>query len=262
MIRPAQRAMIAGVALAFALLSIGCGGSSSDGDAAAHESSPVVIFAAASTTDAVERLADRYHQTTGRTVLTSFASSSTLARHIEEGATAHLFLSANIEWMDYLAERHLLAANSRSDLLSNRLVLVVRKGAEARSLTKGNLPESLAVGEPSHVPAGRYAMEAIRALDLEEGLEDRLIPALDVRAALRLVEMGEADAGIVYASDAQSSGRVEIVEEIDESLHTPVRYQVALIGRPTPAARELLAFLRSDDAAAIFRELGLTVIRE
>lgn len=257
-----QRAMIMGVMLALAVTLIGCGGSTSNDDAASRESAPIVIFAAASTTDAVERLADRYHQTTGRTVLTSFASSSTLARHIEEGATAHLYLSANIEWMDYLAERNLLAVNTRGDLLSNRLVLVVRKGAKARSLTKDNLPETLAVGEPSHVPAGRYAMEAIRQLNLEEALKDRLIPALDVRAALRLVEMGEAEAGIVYASDAQSSGRVEIVEEIDESLHTPVRYQVALIGRRNSAAREFLEFLRSDDAAAIFRDVGLTVIRE
>ncbi len=237
-----------------------CSGSPSP--STANQERTPTIFAAASTTDAINQVLEAYQRQTGEDVLANFAASSILARQIADGASADLFLSANREWMDYLEERSLLRPDTRSDLLSNRLVLVVPKGAPSRTLNLTNLPASLAVGDPAHVPAGRYAMEALHSLGLDELMQPRLVPTLDVRAALRLVEMGEVEAGIVYASDAGTSDAVDIAEEIDESLHSPVRYQVALTHDAARSAEALLEFLRSDEAAVIFRESGLSVIRE
>ncbi len=235
----------------------------------------VTIFAAASTKDAVEDLADRYMAAGGDRVRTVFAASSTLAKQIVQGAPADIFLSASPAWMGYLAERDALEPASRVDLLGNRLVLIVPRGGNEAGDDLGDLSAArladllrarqlgdrpLAIADPSHVPAGIYAKAALEALGLWQGLAERAVRTADVRAALALVDRGEAAAGIVYATDAAISPRVRIVGRFPASSHPPIVYPVALIaGRASDEARRFYDHLRSGEAAAVFRVHGFLV---
>lgn len=222
----------------------------------------VTVFAAASTTDVLARIAAHYEQRTGVSVRTSFASSSTLAKQIEAGAAADLYVSANPGWMDYLTERGLVRADTRVDIASNTLVLVVPRGRAPAVRFEAGFPigralgPRLALGDPDHVPAGVYARSALEALGWWDALADRVVPALDVRVALRFVELGEADAGIVYGSDAAASDRVEVVGAFPDAVVPPVRYPAALTARAGPAAAGFLAFLRGPEAAEELRRAG------
>ncbi|HYE05941.1 MAG TPA: molybdate ABC transporter substrate-binding protein [Planctomycetota bacterium] len=224
----------------------------------------ITIFAAASTTDAVRAVARAYEAAHGVAVHGSFASSSTLAKQVIEGAPADLFLSADQQWMDHLAERGAIDAASRVDLLANELVIItpaerplsvtVTEGFDFAATFAGRL----AIGDPTHVPAGIYAREAFIALGWWEALRGRLAPAVDVRATLKLVELGEADAGVVYATDARVSSRVVVAARIPAGLHTPIRYPVALTATAGPAAAAFLAYLRGAEAQAMFAAAGFT----
>jgi molybdate transport system substrate-binding protein len=235
----------------------------------------VTIFAAASTKDAVEDLALRYTAAGGDRVRTVFAASSTLAKQIVQGAPADLLLSASPAWMDYLAEQDALEPASRVDLLGNRLVLIVpRAGDRAEDvldvLDPARIAEMLradrtdgrplAIADPGHVPAGVYAKAALEALGLWQSLADRAVRTADVRAALALVDRGEAAAGIVYATDAAISPRVRIVGRFPAGSHPPIVYPLALIaGRASAAARRFYGHLLSGEAAAVFRAHGFLV---
>jgi len=219
------------------------------------------VFAAASLTDVVTVLSRRFEAERGIPVRESFGASSTLARQIEQGAPADVFISADGAWMDYLAERRPALVSSRSDLVSNRLVLVAEKSADIRVQLEpgvdlaGAFEGRLALGHPEHVPAGRYARSALESLGAWDALAARLLPAEDVRAALRLVEIGEASVGIVYASDATSSPAVRIVATFPEATHTPIRYPMAACS-PREEARLFLEFLRSPGAQEVFTAAG------
>ena len=186
--------------------------------------SQVVLFAAASLTEALEEILPRKQFPR---VSLSFASSSSLARQIEAGAPADLYFSASDRWMDYLEARGMIEPATRIDHLRNKLVLIApRKEAFAVSLHPdfdfaSAFAGRLALADPDHVPAGIYARQVLTALGWWPSLEDRLAPAPHVRAALVYVERGESAAGIVYATDARGA-RVDLIAAIPDSLHEPI----------------------------------------
>lgn len=219
---------------------------------------PIVVFAAASMTDALDRIADEFTGDTGQAVRTSAAASSTLARQILAGADADLFISADQQWMDELEAAGRIMPSSRIDIAANRLVVVAPgNGPDSIDLAAGPPAiEAIAIADPAHVPAGRYAKEALESLGWWSALADRVITAPDVRAALRLVEIGEADLGVVYATDARISERVRVLAVIPESAHTPIRYPAALCAGAHPDAPVFLRFLRSERARAALEDAG------
>jgi molybdate transport system substrate-binding protein len=227
----------------------------------------LTVFAAASLTDAL-RDVDGLWQRAGHAPLhLSFAASSTLAQQIGQGAPADLFASADTRWMDEVDRRGLIAAGTRRDLLGNALVLV-EPAAHARPVAIGagfdlagllGPTGRLAVADPLRVPAGIYAAQALRRLGVWESVTGRLAPALDVRAALLLVERGEAPAGIVYATDAAIAPGVTVAGVFPATSHDPIVYPFALTHHGDSAeGRALLAFLRGPEAHAAFIRRGFT----
>ncbi|WP_299392052.1 molybdate ABC transporter substrate-binding protein [Pelagibius sp.] len=227
----------------------------------------VTLFAAASTTDAVEEVAEAFAASTGGSIRPVVAASSTLARQIAQGAPADIYLSANVRWMDYLDEEALIDRRSRMTLLSNRLVLTAPSDSDlqvtlspdaelAAKLGDGRL----AIGDPAHVPAGIYAQRALEALGLWQDISGKLAQAANVRAALALVERGEALAGIVYETDAAISERVKVIDVFPAAVTPEISYPLAIVaGRDSPAVRRVYDFLQSGAATAIFRRHGFTV---
>ena len=225
----------------------------------------VLILAAASTTDAMTETIATYQSATGAPVAVAYGASSALARQVESGAPAHLYLSANAVWMDYLEDADLILAASRVDLLANRLALVAPADSFIRVAITPDLPlvdllgddGRLALGDPDHVPAGLYARAALEHLGLWSSVVPRLVRSANVRAALVLVERGEVPLGIVYATDARVSARVRTVATFPADSHPPIRYPLALVaGLDTPAARAFHAYLLSDTATEIFVRHG------
>jgi molybdate transport system substrate-binding protein len=254
-----RRLRVAGLATITALAALFAGTARAD---------EVVVFAAASLADALQEVTQAWSKETGHTVKTSFAASSTLARQIENGAPANVFISADEAWMDYLVQRKLTANGTRVDLLGNRLVLVVpadrpkqvelRPGFDLAGLLGAD--GRLATGDPAHVPVGRYAQEALTRLGVWDLAQARLVRADSVRSALVFVERGEVPAGIVYETDAAISKKVSIAGVFPASSHPPIVYPMALMqGHETPAARSLQAWLAGDRAAQVFKRYGFTV---
>ncbi len=225
----------------------------------------VMLFAAASTTDAISDIVNRFEQQNlGARVTTNFAASSTLAHQIESGAGADLFLSANEEWVAYLAKKGFVA--ERRDLLGNQLVVVVPAGSPLRLEQPSDLLDEnvqrIAIGEPDAVPAGIYAKQALTKLGLWEKLRAKCVPSANVRQALLYVEEGETEAGIVYATDAAISDKVRVAFAFNSSAHEPIVYPLVLLkhGAETPGAKRLYAYLAGPEAAKVFRESGFTVL--
>jgi molybdate transport system substrate-binding protein len=217
------------------------------------------ILAASSLQEALTQVAEAWTQAGHPPPRLSFAASSALARQIEGGAPADLFLSADEEWMDRLAADGLLRKGSRADLLTNELVLIVPRDAEAAGLD-ALATGRLALADPQAVPAGRYARAALESLGLWEQVESRVVPAENVRAALALVERGEVPVGSVYATDAKASDRVAIVFRFPSGSHPPIRYPAAVLaasGHPEAAA--FRDFLLSQDARQIFVRHGFGI---
>jgi molybdate transport system substrate-binding protein len=221
------------------------------------------IFAAASTQEALQQSAHDFERQTGTRVLCSFAASSTLARQIEEGADADLFLSADERWADYLADKGLVA--QRRDLLANRLVVITpaEHPLKLQRLTDLTGPEikhlALAL-DP--VPAGTYAREALKKAGIWELVKDRVLGAGDVRATLALVERDEAEVGLVYATDAGISTKARVALEVPEQLHAPIRYPLVLVrrrGNELPA-QAFYDFLDGEPARTHFRKMGFQII--
>lgn len=229
----------------------------------------VVVFAAASTTNAITEIGDLYASRKPGHITTSFASSSTLAKQIAGGAPADIYLSANKKWMDFLGEKNAIVKTSRFDLLGNRIVLIapLQSSMHAIDVNKelnlaallGNQGR-LSMGDPDHVPAGMYGKKALETLDLWRQVKDRLAPMKDVRAALVLVERAEAPLGQVYATDAAVSKKVRVVGTFPVASHPPIIYPVAAVaGGKTEAAAAFLNFLKTDDAKAVFVKYGFEV---
>lgn len=233
------------------------------------------VFAAASLADALRALGERWGDLGHPAPRLSFAASSTLARQIEQGAPADLFLSADEAWMDHVQRRGLIVDASRASPLANALVLVAPAGAPGQPATPLATPLAsplardtdlaallgpggrLAVGDPAHVPAGRYARAALEWMGAWDALAPRLARAGDVRAALLLVARGEAPLGIVYATDAAAPG-VRVLGTFPGEGHPPVTYPFALTRRAADdaRARALLAFLAGPEAARTWRGFG------
>jgi molybdate transport system substrate-binding protein len=232
----------------------------------AAEPESVTVFAAASTTNAVSDIAKMFEQKGLGKVVPAFASSSTLAKQIENGAPANVFVSADEPWMTYLVDRKVIEPGTRFDLMGNKLVLVapadssiqVKIGPEldlAKLLGNGRL----AVGDPDHVPAGIYAKAALEKLGMWTKVKDKLARAADVRAALALVERGEAPLGIVYSTDAAITSKVKVVGVFPADSHPKIVYPAALIaGKASPVARRFLEFLKTPEAKAVFAKYGFT----
>jgi molybdate transport system substrate-binding protein len=237
--------------------------------AAAAADTEVVVFAAASTTNALNEIAELYAARKLGRIKSSFASSSTLAKQIESGAPADLFLSADLKWMDYLEEKNLIVKESRFDLLSNRIVLIVPAGSAVKQInvTPGLVLTAvlgtdgrLAIGDPEHVPAGRYGRKALETLGAWDQVKDRLAPMKDVRAALVLVERAEAPLGLVYSTDAAISRKVRVAGDFPADSHPPIVYPVAAVsGGKIAEAKQFLDFLRSPEARAVFGKYGFDV---
>jgi molybdate transport system substrate-binding protein len=228
----------------------------------------LTVFAAASLQNALEEIGGLYRVRQGRAVRFSFASSSALARQIEQDGPAAVFLSADEPWMDYLQERRLIVNDSRRSLLGNRLVLVVPADNPARIELRPNF-DLLAVlgkdgrwvtGDPTNVPVGRYAQDALTRLGVWSVAQTRLVRAENVRVALAFVERGEAAAGIVYETDAALSKRVRVAGVFPANSHAPISYPMAIVARnDSTAARDFVAFLGGADAAQVFRKFGFVV---
>lgn len=223
-----------------------------------------VVLAAASLQESLNAAADAWAAKGHARPVLSFAASSTLARQVQAGAPADLFISADEDWMDTLEKKQLLRPGTRADLLSNRLVLVapaasrvqitIRPGFTlAAALGKGRL----ATGAVDSVPAGLYAKQALTKLGVWPQVADKLAPAESVRAALALVARGEAPLGVVYATDALADKRVRVVATFPESSHAPIRYPVAALAASHQGDTEgFRRFLLSPEALAIFRPYG------
>lgn len=231
----------------------------------------LTVFAAASLTEGMKDVSAAWRKAGHAPLRLSLASSSTLARQIAQGAPANIFASADEQWMDYLARQDRIVPGTRTDLLGNRLVLVVPKDRPLHVKIGPGLDLAallgpagrLAVGDPAHVPAGIYARQALTKLGLWPQAASRLAPAEDVRGALLLVERGEAPAGIVYATDAAASPDVRVAGVFPDGAHDPITYPFAIIrGGDTPEARALLAFLEGPEARAIFERRGFAPAAE
>jgi molybdate transport system substrate-binding protein len=228
----------------------------------------LTVFAAASLTDAMNDVSAQWAKAGHQPLRLSFASSSTLARQIEQGAPANVFASADEKWMNYLTEKGLIAPGSRKDLLSNDLVLVVPASNPVHVTIGPNFDLAgllgpngrLAVGDPAHVPVGIYAQQALTKLGLWDKIAPRLARTDDVRAGLLLVERGEAPAGIVYGTDAAVSKAVVVAGIFPASSHDPITYPFAVVkSGDTPDAHALLTFLAGPQAREVFVKRGFKV---
>jgi molybdate transport system substrate-binding protein len=224
-----------------------------------------IVFAAASTKDVITDIIKMYEKTHPGHVVPSFGSSGDLAKQIQNGAPASIFISADVKWMDYLTKAKLIDNDSRRDLLGNELVLIAPVDSTS-PVSLDNLASQLnggklALGDPDSVPAGRYAKAALDSMKQWDALQGSVVRAKDVRAAMAFVERGEAAAGIVYATDALVSQKVRIVATFPEATHPPIVYPLALIaGHDDEAARAFFAYLQGPQAANVFLSAGFSVI--
>ncbi len=227
----------------------------------------VTVFAAASMTNALQQVADDYQKVKpSEEVVFSFASSSVLAKQIEQGAPADIFVSADLKWMDYVAEKDAIVKDSRAILVGNSLVMIAPKDSKIDSVDLSNDKwqkaldgHFLAVGDPDHVPAGKYAKTALTHLGQWSSVESKLARANNVRAALALVEQAESPLGVVYGTDAAASQKVKVVATFPEDSHPPVEYPVALIKDHDSAdAKAFLDYLKSDEAKKVLISFGFT----
>ncbi|MCD1265293.1 molybdate ABC transporter substrate-binding protein [Shinella sumterensis] len=229
----------------------------------------VTVFAAASLKNALDAANAAWQAETGNETTVSYAASSALAKQIEAAAPADLFISADLAWMDYVAEKKLIKDETRSNLLGNRIVLVAPKdAAKAVDIKEGfDLAGlvgdgKLAMGAVDSVPAGKYGKAALEKLGVWPSVESKVAGAESVRAALALVSRGEAPYGIVYETDAAADPGVAIVGTFPEDSHPPIIYPVAILAESrSPAAAAYLDFLKSEKAAPFFTGQGFTVLK-
>jgi molybdate transport system substrate-binding protein len=227
----------------------------------------VTVFAAASLSDALTQIGKNYEAKTGQHVVFSFAASSALARQIEASKGADMFVSADMDWMDELDGKGLIAKDTRKNLLGNGLVLispadlnVTLKIAPQFALAKALGNGRLAIAEPNSVPAGKYAKAALTTLGVWSDVADHTAPAENVRAALAYVARGEAQFGIVYRTDALAEKKVRIVDTFPESSHAPIVYPAALTKDANANARAFLDYMEGADARTVFEKDGFTVL--
>jgi len=225
---------------------------------------PVMVFTAASTADAVEKIGKAYTGRTGTPVLVSSGASPALAQQILKGAPADVFIPAGGGVLVGLLKAGMVDEGSSFPWVLNRLVVIAPADAGAAPASPWEIADPrfrrLALADPDLVPAGMYARQSLTFFGIWEDVRRRVVPAPDVRSALAYVESGEADLGIVYATDARATSRVKVVLELPEVSHNEIRYPVALVAHPgsSPAARPFMEFLRGNEARKILVEAGFT----
>jgi molybdate transport system substrate-binding protein len=228
----------------------------------------LVVFAAASLKNALDTINAEWQKETGKKAVISYAASSALAKQIEQGAPAQVFISADLDWMDYLAGKSLIKADTRSNLLGNRIVLIGPKDkAQAVEIKPGfDLARILGDGRLSmanvdSVPAGKYGKAALEKLGVWASVSGKIAQAENVRAALLLVSRGETPVGIVYQTDAAADSNVKIIGTFPEDTHPPIIYPIAITASAThPDAAAFLAYLKSTKAKPLFEAQGFTVL--
>ena len=268
---PEGRSLItrrAGLGLA-ALALAGWFGLGVPGSPALAQAKPALVFAAASLKNALDDVAAQYERETGKKVTISYGASSALAKQIEAAAPADLFISADLDWMDYLQTRNLIKTETRGNMLGNRLVLVAPKDSPASIKIGPGFPlvellggGRLAMADPKAVPAGKYGRAALESLGVWQAVELRVAAAENVRAALALVSRGEAPLGIVYQTDAAADPNVKIVGMFPEDTHPPIIYPAALLASTTNGdAPAFLAYMRAPGARPAWEKQGFTVLK-
>ena len=253
---------LAGVFVAFALL---CG---SAFPPASAQDKGLTVFAAASMKNALDDIDSAYTAKTGVKIVTSYAASSVLAKQIEQGAPADIFMSADTDWMEYAAARKAINEATRTNLLGNSIVLIAPTDSKIDSVGIGEgfdlakLAGSgrIATGDVSAVPVGKYARAALEKIGAWKAAEPKFAMAESVRAALTLVARGEAALGIVYATDARVEPGVKIIGTFPADSHPPIVYPVAATASAKPEAADYLAFLRTPMAKTIFEKYGFTFL--
>jgi molybdate transport system substrate-binding protein len=235
----------------------------------AASAAEIVVFAAASLKEALDDAVRVYDTQSGDDVKISYAASSTLAKQIENGAPADIFISADLDWMDYLQQRNLVKPGTRKSLLGNRLVIVVPADSDLKLEIKPDFDLAgalkggrLAMADPGSVPAGKYGKAALEKLGVWNAVRTAVAPAANVRAALLFVSRHEAPLGIVYATDAAADPEVKIAGVFPPHSYPPIIYPVALTAESkNPGAIRLLEFLVSPAARPIFEKRGFTVLQ-
>lgn len=229
----------------------------------------LLVFAAASLTNVVGELSPIWEKRSGVTVRHSFAASSVLARQIEAGGKADVFVSADREWMDYLQARGLVDDRSRRDLAGNRLVLIAPADSKLELTIAPDFPllealgsGRLSTGDPDTVPVGRYARGALESLGVWDSVANRLVRADNVRSAMMFVARGEAPLGIVYATDSRADRKMRIVDTFPADSHAPIAYAAAVVRDARTEAAAYLEFLASADAARVWKRYGFLELPE
>jgi len=256
--------IVLGLCLAFAAVGVPQPVQAKQGDT-------IKVFAAASLKNALDDAGQAFTKQSGQTISVSYAASSALAKQIEQSAPADIFISADLDWMDYLEERELLLEGTRKNLPGNDLVLIapasstlsldIAPGFDLAGALAGG---RLAVGSVQGVPAGKYAKAALESLKVWDSVADKLAQADNVRAALALVAQGEAPLGIVYKTDAFAEPKVKIIARFPEDTHPPIIYPAAILKEAAApdAAKAFLAFLGTPEAGEIFSKHGFGLAKQ
>jgi molybdate transport system substrate-binding protein len=237
---------------------------------AAHaQGRDLLVFGAASLKNALDDANAQFQRDTGHKVVVSYGASSALAKQIEGGAPADIFISADLDWMDYVAEHKLIKPATRFNLLGNKLVLIGSADSKIALSIAPNFPlaqtlgdNRLAMADPAAVPAGKYGKAALEALGVWSSVSAKIAPAQDVRAALLFVSRGEALLGIVYQTDAAADKGVKIVGAFPESTHPPIIYPLAITATSTnPEAAAYVQYLKSPAAKPAFEKQGFVLLQ-
>jgi molybdate transport system substrate-binding protein len=234
------------------------------------DTTTITIFAAASLKNALDNAAAAYEKSTGNKAVISYAGSSALARQIEQGAPADIFISADLDWMNYVEKAKLIKNDTRFNLLGNELVLIAPKSSSVELKIGKDFPLAVALGDNhiamanvKSVPAGKYGSAALKKLGVWSAVESKVAQADNVRAALALVATGEAPLGIVYQTDAAAEPKVKIVGVFPEDTHPPIIYPIAIIAatKNGDAAKAFIDYLKTPDARAFFTQQGFTILK-
>ena len=232
----------------------------------ANADGKVTVFAAASLTNALTDIGVLYEKEKATKIVHSFASSSTLAKQIESGAPADIFISADTKWMNYLQDKKLINTASRKEFLANKLVLIAPKGRgfnvkfdKSFDFSK-SFDGRLCTGDIDSVPAGIYAKDSLIYLNWWDSIKTRIVGTQGVRGALAFVERGECAAGIVYETDAKISNKVEIVATFPEESHKPIVYPMAFVSNAKNVNNDYFSYLQSSNALDIFKKYGFNIL--
>lgn len=226
----------------------------------------VTVYAAASLTNVINELDVIYEQKNKVQIQTSYAGSSTLAKQIEAGAPADIFISADVQWMDYLQKKQLVSANDRVNLLGNRLVVIAPKARPIKLKIDKSFDFTRVVqgkwctGDTKSVPVGKYAKQALTSIGWWDKVSTRLVETEDVRAALNFVARGECQLGIVYATDAAISKNVVIIGTFPKNTHQAIIYPIGLVKKNTESMK-FYKFLQSSQATKVFKKYGFSVLK-